>query len=314
MSTLPSSSVLFARLLAKGRLRHLQLLAAVADQGSVKRAAELVGMSQPAATQALTELEQLLAAPLFERHARGMRLLPAGRAVVPVVRNVLQALQASTESLSALQQGESLLRVGVIPAAASGLLGRFVTEFCTRHPEVRLEVHEDRGEHLSQELLSGALDLVLCRRPTVVPAPLNFVPVLADEAVVLAGPAHPLRKQQGLTLHDLRDAQWMLAPAGIQVREVFDRLFAEQTPAPRAHAVSTTSQTLLVDILQTPGTVALVPRSLARSLCDWGLVVTLDVALDAHFDGLGALCAASTADHPTAQVFIEALIRSHAPA
>jgi len=68
-----SPATLYARLLARARLRHLHLLVSVADHGSLKRAAEHVGMSQPAATQAIGELKRLLGAPLLERRARGMR-------------------------------------------------------------------------------------------------------------------------------------------------------------------------------------------------------------------------------------------------
>ena len=117
-----SSAVLFARLMAKSRLRHLQLLVAVADEGNLKRAAADIGLSQPAATQALSELEELLEVPLFERHAKGMRITAAGLAVIPVIRHALEALQCSTDTLEALREGVSgRLRLGVITAVASAL-------------------------------------------------------------------------------------------------------------------------------------------------------------------------------------------------
>ena len=74
---------MFSRLMAKARLRHLQLLVAVADQGNLKHAAEEVGLSQPAATQAIAELEQLLELRLFERHSKGMRLAAGGSIADP---------------------------------------------------------------------------------------------------------------------------------------------------------------------------------------------------------------------------------------
>lgn len=101
----PSAAVLNARLLGHARLRHLQLLVAVADHGTLKRAAEHVGMSQPAATQAMGEFERLLESPLFERLPRGMRATAAGQTVLPVVRQILQALEVSIEALAAQQAG-----------------------------------------------------------------------------------------------------------------------------------------------------------------------------------------------------------------
>jgi len=70
----PSPAVLHERLLARLRLRHLKLVEALATHSHLRRAAEAVHISQPAATQMLRELESLFGMPLFERHARGMRI------------------------------------------------------------------------------------------------------------------------------------------------------------------------------------------------------------------------------------------------
>jgi len=307
-ATAPAPAVLFARLLARGRLRHLQLLAAVAEQGSLKRAAEQVAMSQPAATQALTDLENLLNAPLFERHARGMRPTAYGRAVIPVARNVLQALRASAETLSALQQGaHGLLRVGTIPAASSGVLSDMLMDFCGRDPNTRIEVHEDRGDHLVAELVSGGLDLVLCRRPVDLPARLSFQLLRKDEAVVLAGVGHPLARRQHLRIEDLDDALWMRAPPGMKVRDVFEQLFGQRERRPRIHPLSTTSEVLLLEALRHNQVLSLVPSSLARAFRAAGQVTHLDLTLDAAFDGIGVLTSSDTADSPVTAAFIEAL-------
>lgn len=79
-------SVLFNRLLGRVRLKHLQLAIAIADLQSLHRAAFAIGLSQPAATHALAELESALGGPLFERHSKGMRLTGLGDAVLPLLR------------------------------------------------------------------------------------------------------------------------------------------------------------------------------------------------------------------------------------
>jgi len=275
----------------------------VADEGNLGRAAADVGLSQPAATQALAELEQLLEGPLFERHAKGMRLTAAGCAVIPVIRHVMEALQASTESLAALQEGVGgLLRVGVITAMASAVLGERVLRFCQRHPDMRVEIIEDSAPHLLQELMAGSLNLVLGRRPAAVPAKLHFEPLRPDEAVVLAGPAHPLAGRSGLSLQDLAPYAWMRPPRG-----VFDALFADAGFHPRLHPVSTASLGPLPEILRDNRTVALAPLSLGRSLCRWQLVVTLDLQLGAPHGEIGLLCPAETLHDAVTREFIDAL-------
>lgn len=294
--------------MAKARLRHLQLLVAVADEGSLKRAAADVGLSQPAATQALAELEQLLELRLFERHSKGMRLSASGCVVLPVIRNVMLALQAATESLAALQAGASgLLRLGVITAVASAVLGDRVLRFCARHPHVRVEIVEDTGDHLMQELLAGSLDLVLARRPQALASQLHFESLRPDEAIVIAGPQHPLAGHQGLTLHDLTGYAWMRAARGVWVSEVFDRLFEEAGLRPRLHQISLASLGPLPEILRDNQTLALAPCGLGLSLCAWKLAVKLDVALGAPRGEIGLLCTTSLLQEPVCVEFIAAL-------
>ena len=310
-----SSAVLFSRLMAKSRLRHLQLLVAVADEGNLKRAAADIGLSQPAATQALSELEELLEVPLFERHAKGMRITAAGLAVIPVIRHALEALQCSTDTLEALREGVSgRLRLGVITAVASAVLGERVLGFCARHPSMRVEIVEETAAHLLQELQAGTMDLVLCRRPSPVPGRLHFERLRADEAVVIAGPGHPLARRRGLTLQDALAYRWMRPPRVVWIREVFDELFEAAGAMPTLHPISTASLGPLPEILRDNRTVALCPATLARTLVRWQVVVTLDLQLGTPKGEIGLLCAQDSLDDPVYREFIEALrITAQAP-
>lgn len=303
----PAASVLYARLIAKGRLRHLQLLVSIAEFGSTKRAAEQVGLSQPAATQALSDIERLLGMALFERHARGMRLTQAGRALIPIAKSAMDALRASADTLHALQEGASgVLRVGAIPAAVTGLLCRRLPALSSRYPSLRIEVQEDRGEHLLPEVSSGRLDLALCRRPAAVPTACRFVPLLADTPWVVASPSHPLAQQPSLTLADLRAACWLLPTEGKGVRSLFDAMFASFAERPRLHPISGTSLPLLLELLRREPLLSLVPGSLIAPFCEWGLVTRLAFEVGGEFDGLGALLGPGS-DNPLVATFVQEL-------
>lgn len=318
MPTLPpASSVLYARLVAKGRLRHLQLLVSIADSGGVRRAAEQIGMSQPAATQALADIEALLGTPLFERHVRGMRLTAAGRAVVPMARNTLSALRASADTVHALQAGASgVLRVGAIPAAVSGLLCRMLPAFGARHPALRIEVLEAPGEQLLADVMSGRVDLALCRRPAEVPAPCSFELLAPDVPWIVAGRRHPLARKPRPTLDDLRAARWTLPFHGIGVRDVFDALFdttgpadsagAPVAPKPTLHPISSTSLPLVLEMLRSEKVLSLVPRSLIAPFVQWGLVARVAFELHSEFEGIGALLGPES-DRPAVAACLAAL-------
>ncbi|HEX5390270.1 MAG TPA: LysR family transcriptional regulator [Burkholderiaceae bacterium] len=287
-------TVLFNRLLARGRLRHLQLLAALADAGSVQGAATLVGMSQPAATQALADLETLLGTELFERHSRGVRLSRFGAAVVPVARNVLQALRATTETLSALQAGaQALLRLGTIPAAAAGLLAPTLPAFMQAHPGLQIELIEENSVHLLPELAAGRLDAVVCRRPGELPGNWVFELLLADEPVVVLAPGDALTQRPRVTLRDLDSRAWVLPPQGTGIRAYFDALWAGRERRPTLYPLATTALTVVLEAMRSQAVVSLMPRSFAQSLVDTGqaAIVPLKLPKTGHtaLEGLGLL-------------------------
>ena len=137
-------SVLFNRILGRVRLKHLQLAIAIADLQSLHRAASSIGLSQPAATHALVELESSLGGPLFERHSKGMRLTRLGEAVLPLLRASLVPLQAAAGNAALMQQGaaSALIRIGSIAAGINGLLTVAIPTYVAAHPDAAIDVHE----------------------------------------------------------------------------------------------------------------------------------------------------------------------------
>ena len=276
-NTLPESRVLFSRLLRHGRLRQLQLLVTLQHSGSLMKAAQHLDMSQSAATQALAELERVLDLRLFERHARGMRATPAGQALTDAARGVMSELEDVAETLAAIRLGASAaLRLGSIPAAAHVILGPLLARFYVRHPQV------GEGARLLPLLIAGALDAVFCRRPALLPDSHSFAPLLADEAVFIAAPSHPLARVRQLRLAQLAQARWVLPASSIAVRDIFERVVLAALPQAQWFPVATVSLPVLEGLLSQPGAVTVVPRSILPALHHGGPspgVCLLDIAL-----------------------------------
>ncbi|MEM5275240.1 LysR family transcriptional regulator [Cupriavidus taiwanensis] len=280
--------VLYTRLATHGRLRQLQLLVAVSDCGSIARAAGEIPMSQSAATQALAELERIFGTQLFERHARGIRPTPAGRALTDAARGVMTRLQQAAESLAAIRQGASAaLRIGAIPAASGALVAPLLGAFYDAHPDVHLELQEDSGSSLLPQLAGGNLDAVFCRTPQRLPASLVFEPLLDDDVVILAAPSHPMAGRRNLPLEALAGARWVLPAASIQLREVFESLVLGALPEAKWFPVSTLSLPALEGLLQQPGAVTLIPRSVSAGMLAGARVCRLDVAMSVPLSPLG---------------------------
>src|SRR5436190_3858949 len=208
-----SASLQFQRLVNRGRLKHLQLVVDIAELRSLQKAAASIGLSQPAATHALAELESALGCPLFERHARGMTPTPAGFALLPLIRNVLRLMQACADTVAFRREGATgIVRIGATGTGISGLLVRALPLFSAANPDVVVEVVDVSIDELTQVLESNRVDMVVCREAHPVPSGLRFLPIVSDRFVVACGLDHPLMRSSSVSDEDLSRHRWLLAP------------------------------------------------------------------------------------------------------
>lgn len=179
-------------------LRQLQYAVAVAETGGFRKAAEHCHVSQPALSAQLAQLEEVLAASLFERGPKGMRLTAAGELLIPQFRRVLK--EADLVGEEARRLGDPLsttLRIGVIPTLSPYLLPRLVAPLAKEHPALRIRWQEDRTLSLRRALEDGALDAAL----VAVESNLGevVIDVLGRDPFFLAVPKdHPLALGRGV--------------------------------------------------------------------------------------------------------------------
>lgn len=209
------ATVLLARLMARARLRHLQLFVKLSELGNLKRSAEAMHISQPAATQLLADLERLVELQLFDRHARGVRITAAGQVLLPVARRALDAMADASEALTAVKRkGEGVVRLAGITGAVSGWLVRALPAFAHAEPNLQIQVFECEVDRCSELVSQRQVDLALCREPPAMPLGCVFHPRLQDHFVVACGLDHPLAKRKRVTwqaltqekLGDLKEA------------------------------------------------------------------------------------------------------------
>jgi len=176
VSAVPAS-LKFQKLVNRGRLKHLQLVVDIAELRSLQKAASSIGLSQPAATHALAELESALGCPLFERHARGMTPTPTGLALLPLIRNALRLMQACADTVAFRREGATgIVRIGATGTGISGLLVRALPLFSAANPDVVVEVVDVSIDELTQVLEANRVEMVVCREAHPVPAGFRFLP------------------------------------------------------------------------------------------------------------------------------------------
>jgi DNA-binding transcriptional LysR family regulator len=249
------------------RLAHLRLAAALAETGGVGAAADALGLTQPAASRLAAELERVLGAKLYERHARGVALTAAGALFAARARAALALIRdAERDVEAALSGGAGAVAIGAVTAPAIELIAPVVGALRRSHPSIRISVQVDASRALVRELKAGQLDFVVGRIPEDVdPAAFEFRPIGPERVCVIARRGHPLAAR-GATLADLAACDWVLQPVGAPLRRAVEALFRDAGLAPPVALADTASLVMTVALLAASDAVCAVAEAVARSL------------------------------------------------
>lgn len=208
-------------------LRHLRYFIAVAEELHFGRAAVRLHMSQPPLTQAIALLEQRLQVMLFERTKRYVALTPAGAALVPEVRDLLQRAQALPSYARAAATGElGRLRLGFVSTVGFALLPEWVRALRECHPGVQLELVEATGDVQLLALERGEMDAgFMLHAPGFAPPALICQRITSEPLIVALPQQHALASQVQLTLDDVLTQPLVIFPRHI-APSLYDAVFA----------------------------------------------------------------------------------------
>jgi DNA-binding transcriptional LysR family regulator len=278
-------------LLGRLRLRQLSLVVAIEELSSLRKAAERIGISQPAATKMLAELEATVGLPLFERGRRAMVVTAYGAALIRHAHLIISDVGAMREELSGLASGASgRLAVGMITAAAAGPLSIAIARLKQRRPRLDITITVDTSDVLIPLLEQGRLDVVIGRPVSSDHAQdLVFTPIGPERLSIVCGAHNPLRDRFELSLSELADAAWILQPRTSPLRQVVEASFREAKMETPANVVETASILTATTLLQHSHMIAVVPHSVALHYVSSGMMAILPVMLARQLDAYGAL-------------------------
>jgi DNA-binding transcriptional LysR family regulator len=186
-------------------LRDLEIVVALSEELHFGRTAERVHLSQPALTQALARLEARLGAQLFQRSSRRVALTPAGAALVPRARALLEQNAEAADLVARVARGEEgSVRLGVVGSAMLDLLPQLVRAVRKQHPGIELEITEAIGAEQVASLRAGRLDLGILH-VELAPDGLAVMPLRSEPLAVALPADHRLADRKVLRLHELRD-------------------------------------------------------------------------------------------------------------
>ncbi|WP_089157845.1 LysR family transcriptional regulator [Micromonospora sp. NBS 11-29] len=198
-------------------LRHLRVVCAIAETGSVTKAASTLGLAQPALTAQLQRIERILGGPLFERDRRGARPTALGELVLDRARVLLPAMKGLQDEAARLAGAGDPLRRYRFGGVNSPILGRLVHRLGGERPDVQISTYASWSvDELAQMVAGGRLDFALtgvCGDAT--PSAefgLSWREVAVDPVFVLLPQTHPLAGRKEIDLVDLRRETWVAAP------------------------------------------------------------------------------------------------------
>lgn len=204
-------------------LRHVRTFLEIARAESVSLAADRLGITQPAVSRSLKELEQMLGVRLFDRVGRRLRLNEAGRVFQGHASSSLTELIRGAERLTADGELTTRLSIGVLPTAATDLLPRAALAFRKEMPHVRLQIQSGPNWLLFNQLRDGQVDLVVGRMPERdTRTGVTFQQLYIEDVVLVCRPGHPIllepvpeQKVEGYTL--------ILPPQGAVISQTVER-------------------------------------------------------------------------------------------
>lgn len=302
------ASILLTRMQTRLKLRHMQALLTLYDLRSMGRAAQAMGMTQPAMSQLVADLERLLETPLFLRHSKGIDPTPAALDLLPVARRMIAATEEGAERIASRHRRDiGLVRVASTAAASGALLDRVLPAFAARHSAVRVQINTVIGPSLDAAFAGDEYDVVCCRKREIAPGGWTFVDCIEDELVPVCGASHPLVERDHISLDELGRQIWLQNHVSTVARKHFDD-FARQAGWNSVNEVHIQSRSSLLiwTMLRDGHYISLVPRSVVSPWLAEGTLRELDVGFGLPLAPLGYLWRPET-PAPATKHFVSAL-------
>lgn len=294
---------------ARLKTRQLLLIVALSEEGNIHRAAQVLNMTQPAASKLLKDLEEMLGVSLFERLPRGMRPTWYGDTMIRHSRAALASLNQAHEELLAAKNGQfGQVNLGSITAPGLALLPPTVAAVKQAHPNLHITIQIEPSNVLIERLNRGTLDMLVGRlSPEHDKAALRYESVSDEPICAVARPGHPLLTAVNPTLEDVFRYGWIVPPAGSVLRHRFDMMIQEQGLQPPTNCVESGAFLFIGKMMQQSDMVSVMATDVARYYANHGMLSILPVHIPCEMEPFGFITRRDRLLSPAAEVVLRAL-------
>lgn len=294
------------------RLRHLEVLLAIARHRSLTAAAAALDITQPAVSQWLADIEAAAGVRLFER-GQGLRPTPYAAPLLAHAERVLQDARRTMAEVAAIRAGGTgRVRLGATQVATASLVPAAVLRLREQAPGIELSLLEDTVARLWVEFERNELDVLVTRLDArALGSGLPHQRLFADRYRVVCGPQHPLAGRARVSWRDAARFPWLMPPPGTPLHEALSASFTAAGIALPPVLLTSVSPAVNVALLRETEALALQPTAMAQRLQDKGELAALPLTLT-HDTGDVGLVWRETEPGPVLAAVLRAFVETGA--
>jgi DNA-binding transcriptional LysR family regulator len=254
-----------SRISSRIKLRDLRLLIAIADSGSMTKAAAKLGISHPAISKTISDIESELGVRLLDRGSQGTELTAYGEVLRRCGINIFDEMQQGLRSLDHLSDPNSgEVRLGCTDIIMNSLMPPIVRSFARERPGVQLDVKlANPGEHQLQQLRERQIDLLITRA-TGPQDDLQSDALFEEPFVFVVGSKSRFGRNRRTVLKDIINCNWVLPPYDSAPGALVAAVFEANRLSPPTPAVKTIAIQLTISLIASGEFVGILPRSVAE--------------------------------------------------
>lgn len=211
-------------------LDQIKILKAITVEGSFKKAADSLFVSQPAISLQIQNLEKQMNVPLFDRRGRKAQLTQAGNLLLTYAEKIVTLCEETCRAIEDLQylQGGTLI-VGASQTTGTYLLPRMIGMFHEKYPDVSVQLQVHSTRRTSWGVANGQVDLAIIggEIPIDLQEVLEIIPYADDELALILPPSHPLAEQEIITKEEFYELDFITLDHQSTIRKVIDKILVQ---------------------------------------------------------------------------------------
>ena len=296
------------------KVTHMRMIVAIEESGQISAAAQMLNISQPAASRMIAEMEGILRVPLCRRMPRGVELTPFGAALARRARTMLLELREVDREISDLRSGKGgAVFLGAVTAPAIGLAVPAIRRIRKKFPRIEISVQVDTSGVLARELLASRHDFIIARIPDDLNPRLFEARVIGiEKACLIVRRGHPLADGRPVELEQLTNYDWVFQPGGSLLRRTIETIFISRNAPLPDRILNTTSLLLTLVMVAQSDAIAPVALDMAKFVNDTdglgGGIEILPVSFDIEVQPYSLIMARNRALSPTARLLYDHIL------